>query len=166
MRKDLLASLTSKIAVGVAAVLLTAGTGGAIVFSNANHESPGPNENANEHATENVNDDHESDDEATNDVESEDEANANSEDNHGADVRVVAQDKDAECDGTHGWAVSAMARGISCSDIISSHDAGATASDDASDSAESNGKSDEDHGKSGEEHPPADAGDESSDDED
>ena len=43
MRKDLFASLTSKVAIGVAAVLLTAGTGGAVVFSNINDDSTPPN---------------------------------------------------------------------------------------------------------------------------
>ena len=166
MRKDLLASLTSKIAVGVAAELLTAGTGGAVVFSNANHESPGPNEIANERATENQNDDHESDDsedEATNEVESEDaESNENANNEHGKLVSEAAQDKELECDGNHGTYVSAVARGVTpCAETSS----GATTESD-DESAESNGKSDEDHGKSGEEHPPADAGNESSDDDD
>ena len=161
MRKDLFASLTSKIAVGVTAVLLTAGTGGAVVFSNANHESPGPNESANEHA-ENVNDDHESgdesEDETTNEVETEDaESNENANNEHGKLVSEAARSdvtSSSNCR-NHGEMVSAVARGVTCDD-----------DDEPGASAESNGESDEDHGKSGEEHPPADAGNQASDDED
>lgn len=157
MRKDRVASLTSKIAVGIAAVLLTAGTGGAVVFSNANHESPGPNENANEHAVENHTDGHDEsgDDEATDAVESEDvEANEHANNDHGELVSEAARSDvtaSSNCR-NHGQMVSAVARDTECDD------------DAQGASAESHGKSDEDHGKSGEEHPPADAGSESSDD--
>ena len=158
MRKDLFASLTSKIAVGAAAVLLTAGTGGAVVFSNANHESPGPNDNANVHADENVNDDHESDDqESGDDVTSEDaESNENANNEHGKLVSEAARSdvtSSSNCR-NHGEMVSAVARGVTCDD------------DEPGASPESNGKSDEDHGQSGDEHPPADAGTQSSDDDD
>jgi hypothetical protein len=150
MRKDLFASLTSKIAVGVVAVLLTAGTGGAVVFSNANHESPGPNENANDHATENVNDDHESDDEGTNEAESEseNEANENSTDNHGSDVRVAAHSDDDHGCANHGQYVASIARDDECKTELGNEggDASSNADDD-------HGQSGDDHGKSGDDHP-------------
>src|SRR5205807_5234447 len=59
MRKDLIASLTSKTAIGVAAVLLTAGTGRAVVFHNiSDSSSPPHSDKASDTADDHAGEDH------------------------------------------------------------------------------------------------------------
>lgn len=117
MRKDLFASLTSKVAIGVAAVLLTAGTGGAVVFSNINESSsPTLPDKASDTAKKAVADAG-ADDDATNDdadnaaneSATNNTPNDNSTDNHGAKVSAVATDKSLTCDGNHGKYVRQVA---------------------------------------------------------
>jgi hypothetical protein len=115
MRKELFASLASKIAIGVAALALTAGTGGALMFSNAS-DSSRPDDHASETGKEHASDhDATTDDDATTEDDetttSDVEASENTNDNHGADVSAVASDPTKVCDDNHGKYVSAVARG-------------------------------------------------------